>query len=40
MMKKKEHNTGNDVIERTPADPLDCVLRSISLKMSDNLTFL
>ncbi len=30
---------GNDIIERTPANPHDCVSKSMSLKMSDHLNF-
>lgn len=37
-MEIKQHKTGNDTIQRTPADPM--IYYSVSQKISDNLTIL
>ncbi len=36
-----KNETGNDIIERAPADPHDCVSRSVSIliSISDHLMF-
>lgn len=34
--KEKQHKTGNDVIERTPADPCDCVSRAMIFAFLEN----